>query len=1319
MQLTDLTALEGLVQLQSLNLTSCMQLTDLSALEGLVQLQSLNLTSCMQLTDLSVLEGLERLQSLNLSWCRQLTDLSAIEGLKELQSLNLTGCEQLTVLSALEGLKQLQSLNLVGCWQLTDLSALKGLKQLRSLDLTECGQLTDLSALKGLVQLQSLDLSGCMQLTDLSALEGLKQLQSLNLVGCWQLTDLTALKGLKQLRSLNLSGCWQPTNLYMIMQLLLRMPGRLPLTDISILEGLVQLQSLDLSWNQQLTDLSPLEGLKQLQSLNLTACKQLTDLSALKGLKQLQSLNLSGYQKLTDLSVLEDLKQLQSLNLTGCEKVTDISALEGLRQLQSLNLYGYQQLTDLSVPEGLEQLQSLGLTKCRQLPELKSLRHLTAETLSNPELIFRHPRLVELRSNANDIDIKNIPAELLQGTQHTNVLKRIIPWQQEIIATGAAANSELKLFILGNGRVGKTQIARRLQGLEYNPAIPSTHGVELGRYRVLAAESEHPEIHLTLWDFGGQDIYLGTHGLFLDDRAVYVVAWHPDHENEQEFFENGIPMRNRPLAYWLAYIRSLAGDDAPIIVVQTQCDEEDEECPPPLPTGHGFTTLKNTACSARIEYGMERLVPEVRAAARLLRKRYAAVQVPQSWVDIEEVLRTRRGLGEKTLSFDEFATLCKSRHSLAHPTLIAGFLHRAGQVFWREGAFGNDLVLDQAWALQGIYALLERNDIVPLIRGNHGVFQLEQLQYRVWSEYEEREQRLFLDMMQQCGACFPLGNDRYVAVELLPSERFMENQIESVWRKADPDAQVELHYDFLHDGVIKNTLSHIGREAKEDGVYWRTGLCYYDREAPGAVLIRAVWDEGQRTTQRGHIEVWVEGPQASATARHLVESIQSIRIGKPTEIVWRRGQQKNEAPSEDAEQRRAEPFSRIAPEAKPGSVNKGEPLVIAPTTGQQNILLFATEWESRHGGLSTFNRELCLALGSMGKNVCCVVPAATAEEIAAAKTGHVQLICAPDGNTQRKLTLPDNFKPEIIIGHGRITGEAAKAQQEDHYPNAKRIHFVHMAPGQIEWHKPKEDAAQQAAAREQQELNLAKDADIVAAVGPLLLRECSTLIERLPAKERPPVCQFIPGFKPVDDERFRPSSLHCLLVGRAEDEKLKGIDIAARALQTIDHKWLPQQPELIIRGAPPSTATILSDNLTDRFTGLPRPRVRSYSSDVEVIAGDYRSAALTLMPSRCEGFGLVALESLRYGTPVLISNKSGLAELLCTFLKPHEQADYIVETPDNLEKAADNWREAILYQLRDTEAAIRRADKLRKILAEHFSWSGACKQLLAELVRVE
>ena len=458
----------------------------------------------------------------------------------------------------------------------------------------------------------------------------------------------------------------------------------------------------------------------------------------------------------------------------------------------------------------------------------------------------------------------------------------------------------------------------------------------------------------------------------------------------------------------------------------------------------------------------------------------------------------------------------------------------------------------------------------------------------------------------------------------------------------------------------------------------------------------------------------VEGTQASRLARHLVESIKSIRIGVISQIVWKRGQEdgKDIRKSEERASGQA-PFSGIAPEMKnmPESALQNADLSGIFSSGQQSILLFATEWESRHGGLSTFNRELCLALARMGKTVCCAVLQASAEEIKSA--GDVRLVASGDETLLRKLPLPEGFVPDIIIGHGRITGGAAKAQQEDSYRQAKRVHFIHMAPGQIEWYKGKLDAAQQASEREKDELTLMEGAQLVAAVGPLLFREASTLINRLPNDERPLICLFNPGFTCLEPSTS-PASLHCLLVGRAEDEAIKGIDIAAQALQQLDVKRIPSKPELIVRGAPDGEGTKLQADLTTRFNKI-SVRVREYSSEQEEIAGDYRSAALTLMPSRSEGFGLVALESLRYGTPVLVSDQSGFAELLGTFLKSYELQHYIVETPDDLEQAASNWQEAILYQLRDIDAAIKRANKLRDILVEQLSWAKSCEQLFKEL----
>ena len=113
-------------------------------------------------------------------------------------------------------------------------------------------------------------------------------------------------------------------------------------------------------------------------------------------------------------------------------------------------------------------------------------------------------------------------------------------------------------MLLGNGRVGKTQICRRLQGQEYDETVPSTHGVKIGAAPLTAP---HEPATLRIWDFGGQDIYHGTHALFLKSRAIFMLVWTPESEALHEHDHGGFTFRNQPLGYWLDYVREFGGED--------------------------------------------------------------------------------------------------------------------------------------------------------------------------------------------------------------------------------------------------------------------------------------------------------------------------------------------------------------------------------------------------------------------------------------------------------------------------------------------------------------------------------------------------------------------------------------------------------------------------------------------------------------------------------------------------------------------------------------------------------------------------------------
>jgi glycosyltransferase involved in cell wall biosynthesis/tetratricopeptide (TPR) repeat protein len=382
------------------------------------------------------------------------------------------------------------------------------------------------------------------------------------------------------------------------------------------------------------------------------------------------------------------------------------------------------------------------------------------------------------------------------------------------------------------------------------------------------------------------------------------------------------------------------------------------------------------------------------------------------------------------------------------------------------------------------------------------------------------------------------------------------------------------------------------------------------------------------------------------------------------------------------------------------------------------FLAVATEWSSHHGGLSTFNRELCKALAASGQRVLCWVPEATSEEIREAQTAGVLLLTAP--------TLPDtaplaalsqwppvsaDFRPNFVIGHGRVTGPAAKTLVASFFPRAGRLHFVHMAPGEIEWFKEQEGASERAELRERQELDLMIGARLAVAIGPRLAREVGNLLSS--RIEAPRLHRLDPGFAPGQG-REPPPGIQILLLGRTEDLELKGIDIAAAAVARLPASAFESEPILALRGAPQGTGDALRAQLLSiaPMAG-DRLRVREYTAEADDLLGDIRRSSLLLLPSRSEGFGLVALEALALGTPILVSDRSGIGELLGEQLEGFETARWIVQTTGDREKDSEVWSRAIEFALRDRQASFRRAHELRVRLASVLSWPRSIESFLS------
>ena len=561
----------------------------------------------------------------------------------------------------------------------------------------------------------------------------------------------------------------------------------------------------------------------------------------------------------------QELKQLTSLQTLVCwgTKVSDLEPLRGLSSLQYLDC----NCTEVVELEPLADLQNLQSLRTQDL----TLRDFPRKLLFSESLQYLYLQRAT---------IPEIPEEAYSSDEHefnclaslrTHILDREVD---------AIPINNVKILVLGNGTVGKTQLCRHLAGEPFDPLLPSTHGITV---RSIAAEPNGEAIYV-LWDFGGQDIYHSAHTLFMRTAAVFVVLWTP----EQEALvgsDNDDPLyRRHPLPYWLDYVRTLGRPDSPVLVVQSQCDTPAQAVAmPPVEKAllENFRCLRPMSFSARTGRGGASLKEFLVDARTYLRDRdgictigkgrHLVWQQLDAWRQEDQQLPAQERL-HRTLSKEQFASLCEHIGGISSPEALLRFLHNKGVVFHSPDLFHDRIILDQSWALDAVYAVFERGSTYPLITGNDGRLTPSLLTSTVWRDYEPEAQELFLSLMCTCGILFPyrkadadLGLEAvYVAPDLLPSRSSLqvEMQLQGRWQGSDPSLSLTYSYSFLHDGLARALLCDLGNYANDGGVYWRYGAWVYDARHGCIALL----EQDKTDNRAGRITIHFQGERCGELA---------------------------------------------------------------------------------------------------------------------------------------------------------------------------------------------------------------------------------------------------------------------------------------------------------------------------------------------------------------------------------------------------------------------------------------------------------------------
>lgn len=553
---------------------------------------------------------------------------------------------------------------------------------------------------------------------------------------------------------------------------------------------------------------------------------------------------------------MASLANLTSLDLSYCEQVLNVGPLASLAKLTSLDLTG---------------CWAKSFARLDRLPSLQ-------------KLLVHGSRFSDLH-----------PAVCGAG-EDVNALESVRQYYAAL-SPDAKPDAEIKLFILGNGRAGKSYLVQRLTTdktfeLIERENIRSTHGVQIASFPAPAAWGLPHPVRLCVWDFGGQDVNYGTHALFLREPAVYLLLYSKATENKNPCPEGGFEMQNRRLPYWFNYLRQEAGSDgvvnSPVLWIQSQCNKDGELSEPKSrPPADEFPQLSPIIhTSAKNDDGLDLLVPRLKRAIKDLLREHPQPSLPKSWDDVRLAVRELQKVGTPvTLTHDEFAELCEQHGCGNNAEVLREALHLMGVVFYRRGLFGDCVIVNQAWVLDKIYTIFDRTKepFRQLLRRQSGRFTRDDLSQFFWSRHSPDDQKLFLSFMQQCGICFRATGDEdkdtaeYIAPDMLEPWGKLSIQPTLELAANAMGIGVRAKYALLHDGITRNFLSHIGEVARDIPMYWKYGCHFRDATTQSDVLIR---------TDGNAIRMQAWGDRPKQLLQNLLKLLARVPSGQPPTMTW-------------------------------------------------------------------------------------------------------------------------------------------------------------------------------------------------------------------------------------------------------------------------------------------------------------------------------------------------------------------------------------------------------------------------------------------------
>ncbi|XP_068754008.1 uncharacterized protein [Montipora capricornis] len=385
-----------------------------------------------------------------------------------------------------------------------------------------------------------------------------------------------------------------------------------------------------------------------------------------------------------------------------------------------------------------------------------------------------------------------------------------------------------------------------------------------------------------------------------------------------------------------------------------------------------------------------------------------------------------------------------------------------------------------------------------------------------------------------------------------------------------------------------------------------------------------------------------------------------------------------------------------------------QPHEFGPSKVQVTIL--ASDWASSKGRLSTINRELAIQLAKFPEvQITYFLPTCSYEDKNEAHRHGITILEATrlTGYDELEWLIfpPEHLQIDVIVGHGVKLGRQAQVIRSSH--KCQWVQVVHTDPEELGMFKSYKNPISRGEEKPNVVVELCKMADFVVGVGPKQARAFRAYLRS--CNRDHDVFEFTPGifdeFVSIQQLYEEQKHFTVLVFGRgdAADFELKGFDVVARSVAALP------DIRLVFVAAPDGKHEEIANRLFK--CGIPKNRlsVRGYVKTREALKGLFSEVDLVLLPSRRKGFGLVGLEALSAGLPVIVSKNSGFGEALCNV--PFGSSFVIDSEDPNVWTAAikDIWN-------KNRQTRLEQAMVLRDSYETKYSWSEQCKDLLKNII---